>query len=128
MFTFCRFLEWKPTSILFLIIEGPSWSWSHSSWIYNHLCNQCLSSLMTWVRIPLMVRQTIQHYVIKMVNDLRQDSVSSTNKTDNKRHNPYSPLIIDFMEFILISCLVPVNEDSTLLHNALIHLYVLVVL
>jgi hypothetical protein len=25
--------------------EGPSWSWSYGSWIYNNLCNQCLSPL-----------------------------------------------------------------------------------
>jgi len=30
--------------ILF-IIRGPSWSWSYGSWIYNYLCNQCLSPL-----------------------------------------------------------------------------------
>ena len=29
------------------------WSWSYGSWIYNYLCNQCLSSLKLWVRIPL---------------------------------------------------------------------------
>jgi hypothetical protein len=28
------------------------------SWIYNYLCNQCLSPLMLWDRIPLMVRPT----------------------------------------------------------------------
>ena len=32
---------------------GPSWSWSYTSWMYNYLCNQCLSSLTLWVRIPL---------------------------------------------------------------------------
>ena len=26
-------------------VTGPSWSWSYGSWIYNYLCNQCLSSL-----------------------------------------------------------------------------------
>jgi len=30
-------------------VTGPSWSWSHSSWIYNYLCNQCLSPLKLWV-------------------------------------------------------------------------------
>jgi len=25
--------------------KGPSWSWSHDSWIYNYLCSQCLSPL-----------------------------------------------------------------------------------
>jgi hypothetical protein len=28
----------------------PSWSWSHGRWIYNYLCNQCLSPLKLWVR------------------------------------------------------------------------------
>ena len=28
---------------LFLyLVLGPSWLWSYGSWIYNHLCNQCL--------------------------------------------------------------------------------------
>ena len=32
-------------------MEGPSWSWSHGCWIYNYLCNQCLSLLTLWVRL-----------------------------------------------------------------------------
>ena len=43
---------------------GPSWS--YGSWIYNYLCNQCLSPLTLWVLIPIMVRCTIQHYVINL--------------------------------------------------------------
>jgi hypothetical protein len=35
------------------------------SWIYNCLCNQCLSPLMVWVRISN--RASVQHYVIKFV-------------------------------------------------------------
>ena len=31
-----------------------SWFWSYGSWIYNYLCNQCLSPLMLWVQIPLL--------------------------------------------------------------------------
>ena len=27
------------------ICQGPSWSWSYGSWIYNYLCNQCLPPL-----------------------------------------------------------------------------------
>jgi hypothetical protein len=38
--------------------QRPSWSWSYGSLIYNYLCNQCLSPLTLWVRIPLMVRCT----------------------------------------------------------------------
>jgi hypothetical protein len=34
-----------------IYIEGPSWSWPwlYGSWIYNYLCNQCLSPLQLWV-------------------------------------------------------------------------------
>jgi len=28
---------------------GPSWSWSYGRWIYNYICNQCLSLLKLWV-------------------------------------------------------------------------------
>ena len=49
---------------------GPSWLWSYGSWIYNYLCNQCLSPLMfgVWSRSE----RAVQHYVIKFVSDLRQ--------------------------------------------------------
>jgi hypothetical protein len=33
-------------------------SWWHGSWIYNYLCNQCLSPIKMWVWIPLMARCT----------------------------------------------------------------------
>jgi len=33
---------------------GPSWAWSYGSWIYNYLCNQCLSPLLLWVQILFM--------------------------------------------------------------------------
>jgi hypothetical protein len=36
--------------------EGPSWTWSYGSWIYNYLCNQCLSPPMLWVRISIRAR------------------------------------------------------------------------
>jgi len=43
-------------------IEEPSWLWSHCSWIYNYLCNQCIS------RCELDCRSgevySIQHYAI----------------------------------------------------------------
>jgi len=37
---------------------GPSRSWSYGIWIYNYLCNQCLSPLQLWVRISPMERCT----------------------------------------------------------------------
>ena len=33
-----------------LLLVGLSWSWSYASWIYNYLCNQCLSPLKLWVK------------------------------------------------------------------------------
>jgi len=33
--------------------KGPSWSWSYGNWIYNFICNQCLSALALWILIPL---------------------------------------------------------------------------
>ena len=39
-------------------LEGSSRSWSNGNWIYNYLCNQCLSPIRWRVRIPLMARCT----------------------------------------------------------------------
>jgi hypothetical protein len=40
--------------ILFILWRlGPSWSSTYGSWIYNYLCNQCLSPLTLWVWIML---------------------------------------------------------------------------
>ena len=41
-------------------------------WIYNYLCNPCLSLLALWVRSHLRKVYSIQHYVIQFVSDLRQ--------------------------------------------------------
>jgi len=48
-------------------------SWSYGSWIYNYLCNQCLSPLMlrVWISLMAILMYSIQHYVIKFVSDLR---------------------------------------------------------
>jgi hypothetical protein len=27
-------------------LEGPSWSWSYGSWIYNYMCNQFVRLMM----------------------------------------------------------------------------------
>ena len=63
------------------------WSWSHGSWIYNYLCNQCLSPLMLWVRIRLrrgILNTTLCDKVCQWLSAGRWFSpVSSTNKTDH---------------------------------------------
>jgi len=68
----------------------PSWSWSYGSWIYNYLCNQCLSPLKFWVRTPFMARCGVLNTTLcdKVCQWLATDRwffpdtpVSSTNKT-----------------------------------------------
>jgi len=52
--------------------QGPSWSWSYGSWIFNYLCNQCLSPLTLWFRTPFMVRCTwynIMWYSLSVIRD-----------------------------------------------------------
>ena len=70
-----------------LIQEGPSWPWSHGSWIDNYLSNQCLSPLMLWVRTSIRARcTTLCDKVCQWLATGRwfspYPSVSSTNKTD----------------------------------------------
>ena len=43
------------------ILSGLSWLWLYGSLIYNYLCNQRISPLNLWVRIPLMARCTSSH-------------------------------------------------------------------
>jgi hypothetical protein len=54
----------------FMSRRGPSWQWSYGSWIYNYLCNQCLSPLM--LEFESRSRWGVQHYVIKVVSDMQQ--------------------------------------------------------
>jgi hypothetical protein len=75
---------------IFIVKMGPSWSWSYGSWIYNYLCNQCLSPLMLWVRIS--IRERCKTFCDKVCQWLATGqwfspglAVSSTNKTD--RHD-----------------------------------------
>ena len=77
--------------------EGPSWSWSYGSWIYNYmyLCNHCLSPLTLWGRTPL--RRSVLDTTFTTLCDKGCQwllasrwfspgtPVSSTNKTD--RHD-----------------------------------------
>jgi len=45
-------------ALLRLLLEGPLWSWSYDSWIYNYLCNQCISPWTLWVRTPFLASCT----------------------------------------------------------------------
>jgi hypothetical protein len=64
-----------------------AWPWSYGSWIYNYLSNQCLSPLMSWVRISIKARcTTLCDKVCQWLATCRWfppgPLVSSTNKTD----------------------------------------------
>ena len=70
-----------------------SWSWSYDNWIYNYLCNQCLSSLTLGVRItnvgssnPAQARCTRYNSMwlsLSVTCDMSDVfPVSSTNNTD----------------------------------------------
>jgi hypothetical protein len=66
-----------------LVSQGPS----YGSWIYNSLCNRCLSPLILWVRISIRARcTTLYDKVCQWLATGRWFSpghpVSSTNKTD----------------------------------------------
>ena len=70
----------------------PSWSWSYGSWIYNYLCNRCLSPLIVSSNPVHGDVYPMQHYVIKFVSEFAigrwfspGTPASSTNKTD--RHD-----------------------------------------
>ena len=70
----------------------PSWPSSCASWIYNYVCNQCLSPLTLWVRISRMRHLLDKRLCDKVYKWLTAGRwfpfgtpVSSTNKTD--RHD-----------------------------------------
>ena len=74
------------------IVTEPSLSWLYGSWIYNYLCNQCLSPLKLWVWIPLrrgvLDTSLCDKFCQWLVTSLwfsPGTPVSSTNKTDG--HN-----------------------------------------
>ena len=65
----------------------PLWSWSYGNWIYNYLCNQCLSPLMLRVRILIRARCTslcdkVCQWVATVCGFLWVLQFNSTNKTD----------------------------------------------
>ena len=75
---------YKPHSPLLLPYE------MFGSWIYNYLCNQCLSPLMLWVRISIRARCTtlcekVCQWLVTCGWFPPGPPVSSTNKTD--RHD-----------------------------------------
>ena len=87
---FCLVCILNPTGAIVATIDV--------SWIYNYLCNQCLLTLMLWVRITLrrgVLDTTLCDKVCQWLATGRWFSpcttVSSTNKTD--RHDTAEKLL-----------------------------------
>jgi hypothetical protein len=83
--------------------------WSYGSWIYNYLCNQCISPLMLWVRISIRAKRTtlcnkVCQWLVTGWWFSPGSSVSSTNKCD--RH--------DLIEIVLKVALNTINQTSKL--------------
>ena len=85
-------------TLLYIGHKGLLWSWFYGSWIYNYLCNQCLTPLNLWVRTTLrwvVLYATLCDKVCQWPATCRWFSlVSSTNITKNivesgiKHHKP----------------------------------------
>jgi len=77
-------------SCLLLVGLTLWWWWSYGSWIYNYLCNHCISPLTLWVRISIRAGcTTLCDKVCQWLTTgwwfSQGPLVSSTNKAD--RHN-----------------------------------------
>jgi hypothetical protein len=77
-------ISFHETYMFLHFVQGP---WSYGSWIYNYLCNQCLSPLMLWVRILIRARCTtlcdkVCQWLATGLWFSLGSPVSSINKTD----------------------------------------------
>ena len=95
------------------LILGSSWPWSYGSWIYNYLCNQCLSPLKVWIQISIRARcTTLCDKVCQWLATGQWFSpgtlVYSTNKTD--RHD-----ITEILLKVALNTIKPTNKHIKLI-------------
>ena len=81
------FMKYVKFSVIFtgnkaLTLELKRLSWSYGSWIYNYLCNQCLSPLMLWVLDTTLCDKVCQWLATGRWFS-PDPQVSSTNKADS---------------------------------------------
>jgi hypothetical protein len=89
----------------------PSYSWSYGSWIYNYLCNQCLSPLKLWGVLDTTLCDKVYQWLAAGWWFSLGTSVSSTNKTD--RHNITDSLGSVLSIFSTRNCVSVVFEPTT---------------
>jgi hypothetical protein len=65
------------SGIRHITLEGPTWSWSYGSSIYNYLRNQCSSPLKLWDR-TFMARCTLYNITWESFSDIWGRSVVFT--------------------------------------------------
>ena len=67
-----------------ICLQGQSRSWLYGHWIYNYLCNQCLSPLILWVWISIRAKCTTlcDKDCQWLATGWWFSPVSSTNKAD----------------------------------------------
>ena len=120
----CPFQTWNIHQKIFLEIckvqQGPSWLWSYGSWIYNYLCNQCLSPLKLWVRISIRASCTLLcDKLCQWLATCRWffpgPPVSSTNKIDHH----------DITETSLKVALSTIKQTNKAWHDIIIFLLLL---
>ena len=106
----------------------------YGSWIYNYLCNQCLSPLTLWVRIPLRRGVPVQNTLCDKVCQWLAAGmwfspgtlVSSTNKTGRhniteillkvaliKHNNPTSVYLLTWFNFVLLMHINSIKSTSS---------------
>ena len=108
---------------LYLVIaRGPSWSWSYGGWIYNYLCNQCLSPLTLWVRIPIRRGALDTTLCDKVCQWFAAGGwfspgtpISSTNKTD--RHDLTLILLKVELNAIALNLTLVIARDKSYVVN-----------
>jgi hypothetical protein len=98
-----RYIDWFSVAFHPAANRGPWWSWSYGSWIYNYMCNQCLSP-QAWVRIPVrlgVLDTTLCDNVCQwLASDRWFSPVFSTNKTD--RHDTTEILFKVVLSIIIL--------------------------
>ena len=56
--------------LVVIMVFNTTWSWSHSSWIYNYLCNLPIATKVVSSNLPYGEVFSIQHYLIMFVRNL----------------------------------------------------------
>jgi hypothetical protein len=79
---------------LFLyLVLGPSWLWSYGSWIYNHLCNQCLiistAIYILWSHVISLLNNLILLFKESFLCVINEANRIELNRNNNQRFSAH---------------------------------------